>query len=74
MAQLLFLALFTFSCLFTSHTALPHDQHEIKGLSAYIKYSLNSRFPDTLHFPIMTVIGTRIPSRLAHALCTMALD
>jgi hypothetical protein len=46
----------------------PTTQHEIKGLSAYIKYSLNSRFPNTLHFPIMTVIGTRIPSRLAHAL------
>lgn len=36
--------------------AMKATQHEIKGLSAYIKYSLNSRFPNTLHFPIMTVI------------------
>jgi hypothetical protein len=38
--------------------AMKATQHEIKGLTAYINYSLNSRFPNTLHFPLMTVIGT----------------
>lgn len=40
-----------------SSGALIALQHEIKGLAAYIKYALTSRFPDTLHFPLMTVIG-----------------
>jgi len=36
--------------------AMKVAQHEIKGLAAYINYSLNARFPVTLHFPIMTTI------------------
>ncbi|ELR22968.1 C2 domain containing protein [Acanthamoeba castellanii str. Neff] len=36
--------------------AMKATQHEIKGLTAYINYSLNSNFPNTLHFPVMSVI------------------
>lgn len=42
-------------------------QHEIKGLTAYINYSINSRFPKMLHFPLMTTIGTPVPTPLPEA-------